>query len=296
MPILAPCRASVEQPRAIQRHAAFTLIELLVVVGVIVLMMTLAVPAFNAIRGGSDFTSELYDISGTLDQARAYAMSNNTFVLVGIMEVSAGQGSSANPQVSGTGTVAIGIIASKDGTRPYQNLIDNTRNNSSPPLTSWPTQSGTGAAFEPVTKLASFPNLHIVDLQGGNMTVPTTGGMMRPTVLNYYDVGNTANCTSAISFGWPIGTALSGGATPQYSFGYQTGNGVVIEFDPQGSARIITNSGPNGPLLDAIPQNIEIGLEPARGSVAATISTEENGQMAAIQIDGMSGAVQIYRP
>src|ERR1700678_672955 len=103
MPILAPCRASVERLRMIQRRAAFTLVELLVVVGVIVLMMTLAIPAFNAIRGGTDFTSQVYDISGTLEQARAYAMANNTFVLVGIAEVSAQQSTSANPQVSGTG-------------------------------------------------------------------------------------------------------------------------------------------------------------------------------------------------
>jgi prepilin-type N-terminal cleavage/methylation domain-containing protein len=67
----------------------FTLVELLVVVAVMVVMMRLAIPAFNAIRGGTDFTSEVYDIAGTFEQARSYAMANNTYVLAGIFEAPA---------------------------------------------------------------------------------------------------------------------------------------------------------------------------------------------------------------
>jgi prepilin-type N-terminal cleavage/methylation domain-containing protein len=279
------------------RRHGFTLVELLVVVGVIVLMMTLAVPAFNSIRGGTDFTSVAYDMSGLLDQARSYAMANNTFVLVGIMEVNSSQGTNANPQVSGTGRIAVAVIASKDGTRPYQALLDNSHNGISPNLLSAGTSiTGSGAAFTAVTKLYTFSNVHIVDLQTTTPQMPTSGNMLRPAVAPYYDIGNTVQCVSATPFGWPLGTGINGSPVPQYSFGAKAGQGVVIEFDPQGSARIITTQGNNGPLLDAIPQQIELAFQPARGTVVTQLTNETSGQMVAIQIDGMSGAVQIYRP
>jgi hypothetical protein len=269
---------------------------LLVVVGVIVLMMSLAVPAFNSIRGGTDFTSAVYDISGVLDQARASAMANNTFVLVGIMETNSIQGTNASPQVSGTGRIAMAVIASKDGTRPYQYLLDNSHNGTAPNLSAAATVTGSGAAFTAVTKLYTFSNVHIVDLQGDSPKVPTSGNMARPAVSQYYDIGNTISCVSATPFAWPLGTGINGNPLPQYSFAQQPGQGVVIEFDPQGSARIITTQGTSGPLLDAIPQEIELGIEPCRGNTVPTLTSELAGQMAAIQIDGMSGAVQIYRP
>jgi type II secretory pathway pseudopilin PulG len=270
---------------------------LLVVVGVIVLMMSLAIPAFNSIRGGTDFTSAVYDISGVLDQARAYAMANNTFALAGIMEVNSSKGTNANPQVSGTGRIAMVVIASKDGTRPYQSLLDNSHNGNSPNLLApGANVTGSGAAFAPVTKLYTFSNVHIVDLQGDSPQLPSEGNMVRPSVSQYYDIGNTTQCVSAIPFGWPLGTAINGSPIPQYAFAAAAGQGVVIEFDPEGSARIITAQGSNGPLLDAIPQQIEIGIEPCRGNTVPTLTSEKAGQMAAIQIDGISGAVSIYRP
>jgi prepilin-type N-terminal cleavage/methylation domain-containing protein len=265
-------------------RTAFTLIELLVVVGVIVIMMTLAIPAFNAIRGGTDFTSEVYDLQGTLEQARAYAMANNTFVLVGIAEVSAAQSTSASPQANGTGRVAMAVIASKDGTRPYQNLL-NTNS-----FQNWPSIYGSGGSFVAVTKLTSFQNLHMVDLQfngSSPLTVPASGNMSRPALGSNgysYDVPNVSG-TSSTSFAWPLGSQLSGSTAPQYTFA------KVIEYDPLGSARIISTTN-----LNAIPHYIEIGLQPTSGVTANPSVTGSTGQIAAIQIDGMSGATRIYRP
>ena len=277
---------------------AFTLIELLVVVGVIVLMTGLAVPAFNAIRGGSDFSSEIYDMAGTLDQARSYAMANNTFVLVGIMEVTASQGGNAAPQLSGIGRIAMAVVASRDGSRPYQGLL-----NTDPAgfQNDWVQTAdyNSGKAFIPVTKLATFQNIHIVDLQASTPPLPTTGGMVRPAVQDYDDVGNTVACVSGISLAWPLGSVFNGSPSPQYAF-YAGAKVVtpwtIIEFDPQGSARIINTQGPNGPLLDAIPQQIEIGLVQTHGIAVPYIANQTSGQIAAIQIDGMSGSVHMYRP
>jgi Tfp pilus assembly protein FimT len=262
--------------------AAFTLVELLVVVAVIVIMMTLAIPAFNAIRGGTDFTSEVYDISNTLEQSRAYAMANNTYVMVGIGEYAASQSSSASPQSAGTGRVAIAVIASKDGTQPYRSLLNSNPNT----LATWPTVYGSGGAFVAVTKVMTFQNLHLADLQSTSQTLPTSGNMARPAVSAYYDIGNTSTAyNSATPFAWPLGARLAGSPQPQYTFN------KVIEFDPQGSARIISTTN-----LNAIPYCIEIGLQPTHGVTAIPLASTTSGQIAAIQIDGMSGATRTYRP
>lgn len=281
------------------RRSGFTLVELLVVVGVIVIMMSLAIPAFNSIRGGTDFTSEVYSVTGAIAEARAYAMANNTFVLMGIQEVNGTQSTSTSPQLSGTGRIAIAIIASKDGTRPYQTLLN------TPAFTglNWFTSGyGSGTAFTAISKLITLTNIHLVDLQSATSTTPTTGGMVRPFPTDYpptwpakdYDVANTSQCTAANCFAWPLGSSPNGTPTPQYTFIQ------VIEFDPEGSARIIVgnpNGGENSVAQDSIPYYIEIGLQPAFGSTAnGPPADETKGQITAIQIDGMTGATRTYRP
>jgi len=270
---------------------AFTLIELLVVIGVMALVMTMAVPAFIALQGGRDFTSEVYDIAGTLELARAYAMANNTYALAGITEVLASQSSSASPQQSGTGRITIAVIASKTGTRPYD-ATNPTNVGNNWKLTYYNTGAITlsvagavNGGFISNQKLMQFENIHLVDLQSANSQPPASGNMARPAVLAAYDVPN-ANCASTTLFAWPLGTKLLGSPSFQYKFS------KIIEFDPQGAARIISNVN-----LASIPKYIEIGLEPAHGVVAAGAPSDQNhGQQAAIQIDGMSGSVSIYRP
>jgi len=280
-------------------------------------MMGLAIPAFNAIRGGTDFTSEVYSFSGALQQARAYAMANNTYVLVGIEEVSAAQNASATPQVSGTGRIAIAIIASKDGTRPYQSLI------TTPPSASFtgtnyltPTGYGYGSAYTAVSNLITLTNIHMVDLQNiyQPSQEPTGGGLVRPWHTDFppswpwenYCLGDTSACTAANCFTWPLGSGAASNPPPQYIFSQ------VIEFDPVGSARIILGD-PNGSnggasssgtiAQDAIPYFIEIGLEPAKGAMASPPPEIEEptaagsaGQVVALQLDGMTGATRTYRP
>ena len=287
--LLSICRVHMTSPatdrqrpgRLGARTSGFTLIELLTVVGVMALMMGLTVPAFDAIRGGSDFSSELYDISGTLEQARAYAMANNTYVLAGMVEVSNSLSASAasqpaTPAGAVGGRIAIAVIASRNGTRPYQTSINLRTFTGSTVVSS--------SAFLPVTKLMQFQNLHLVDLQTGWTTPSLSGGMQRFTVQDAYNIPS-AKCSSVSAnsamFTWPLGAA-----TPQYTFT------KVIEFDPQGAARII-----NSTTFDAIPQYIEVGLEPSHGATASTPPPTQTGaQIAAIQVDGMSGASRLFRP
>jgi len=86
-------------------RGAFSLIELLIVAAIIAVLSALALPAFNSIRGAGGLTKTANDIAGILEQARSYAMAQNTYVWVGFR----------TNQANGTDTLAVGVIASKTG-------------------------------------------------------------------------------------------------------------------------------------------------------------------------------------
>ena len=253
--------------------SAFSLIELLIVVAIIAIVMALAAPAFNSIKGGGDLTKAAYDIAGILDNARAYAMANNTFVYVGIAEVDSSLDPSASPQTlinspAIGGRVAVATVASRDGTRGY-NVTSGSL-----PSPAW-TNYNNGANLMAIGKLQRFENVHLAPLFS---TLPNSGGLSRPTVSSgNYQLGN-ANCASVTPFAWPLGQAIGAG---QYSFS------KVINYDPQGIPRIQTTGN-----TDDIVKYMEIGLLPTRGK---TVSTNV-ANAAAIQINGITGAVRVYRP
>ncbi len=101
-------------PRSRQNHPhGFTLIELMVVIGIIVVLMVLLVPAFKGMKSAGDVTSAAYTVKGVLDQARTYAMTNNTYAWVGFFEEDI---NSTTPAVAGNGRLVLSVVASKDGT------------------------------------------------------------------------------------------------------------------------------------------------------------------------------------
>ena len=259
-----------KQPKPCCEACAFSLIELLVVMAIIGILAALAIPAMNSIKGAGNVTKAAYDIAGVLEQARAYAMANNTYVFVGIAEVDSSKDPAAKPQVATAdptvgGRVAVAVVASKDGTRGY----DVT--SSSLPNPAW-SDTNLASNLVAIGKLQRFENLHLAPKFS---TITNSGGTTRPSVSSgSYQIGNT-NCASVTLFDWPISSAIGSG---QYSFQ------KVINFDPQGIARIQT-AGNN----DVIVQFMEIGLQQTRGT---TVSSNA----AAIQIDGMSGTTRIYRP
>jgi len=236
---------------------AFTLIELLVVIAIIIVLTGLVILPMTNINSAGDLTKTTADIAGVLEEARAYAMANNTYVWVGIAESDATVDASKTQTQPGTGRVAVAVAASKDGTRGYDV--------SAPSLSS--------SNLVAISQLRHFENAHLGALNTTSSAAASAGGMRRPVISdNQYIITGTS--TSATNFAWP----LTG--TPQYQFG------AVINFDPSGVARIQTAGN-----RDNIGQYLEIGLQQAHGNVVATGSN-----VAAIQIDCMNGATRIYRP
>src|SRR5438477_3678438 len=142
--------------------SGFTLIELLVVIGIIVLVTALMLPAFTSIKAGRDVTNAAYTTKGVLDQARTYAMANDTYTTVGF------GGSIGNNSASVTGQLYIATLASTDGTA----------------------NGFTNGNYKQLGKLLTFDNTHIHDTG-----VPTNNGTefeSRPNVASAYRISTAA--------------------------------------------------------------------------------------------------------
>ncbi|XHR30486.1 MAG: Tfp pilus assembly protein FimT/FimU [Chthoniobacteraceae bacterium] len=246
------------------RVVAFSLIELLVVMAVVAGMMTLVVPALHTGRGAGSLSSAVYEIAGLVDQARSYAMANNTHVFVGVVEVDATQDSTASMPVTGVGRVVIAIVASRDGSSGYYGADSDSIEQS------WSDGGAYGQNLLSVAKIYQFENVHIAD------TITSSGEMNRPEVEANYRIGN-AKFTSLTPFNWPLSSSRP---TGKYRFE------KVIEFDPKGVAIIQSSTN-----INTLTPYIELGLQPAAGSAILS-----NSNVAVIQIDGMTGTPRVYRP
>jgi prepilin-type N-terminal cleavage/methylation domain-containing protein len=262
-------------------ESAFTLVEMLAVMAIIVVVLGFAGPAVNSIRGANDFSVNMGTLTGFFEQARAYAVANNTYVYVGIGEFNAGQSASASPQVAGNGRLVTCAVATRDGTRGYD------VNNPGTWTTNYSTIVGNLTAID---KLHVYDNTQLTDFStqpanGQPVPAPPQGtNMYRPTVSTDYFLGHTDTSNVVQTpLAWPLGTTLNHG---QYNFSH------VVQFDPQGVARLqFLTSG------DSVVPIMEIDLQPTHGNIAPTPPTDQNkGNQAAIQIDCVTGGVRFYRP
>lgn len=129
---------------------AFTLVELLTVMTMIALAAVAVVPAVQGIAGSGKVNQAIYDLAGTLEQARSYAMANNTYVFVGITERNG-----LDPAQSGTGNVLVAVMGSRNGTRSF---------------------GASNANLAQLSKVRRFGNVHL------EKDLPATGALSRPTV------------------------------------------------------------------------------------------------------------------
>lgn len=203
-----------------RRLLAFTLIELLTVIAIVSVIAVLAVPALSSLRGAGGITKTGSDIAGILEQARGYAMAQNTYVWVGFRK-------------EGLDTLVVGVIASKTG------IADPS------------------VDVAAISKLSRFENVQLVSIPSSS-TRPGGSGV----------VSLASASSSPMTFTFP---------SPGVTFNQQ-----VIQWNSRGEARLSPTQ---------LSKVVEIGLQASAGG---TIRNSEN--FVAIQINGLSGSVSVYRP
>jgi prepilin-type N-terminal cleavage/methylation domain-containing protein len=248
------------------RSRGFTLLELLIVVGIIGLLLVLMAPAFTYIKGGTDVTSAAYTIQGVLDTARTYAKANNTYTWVGFYEedTSATTPTNRPPAYPGKGRVLLAIVASKDGTKIYQDTD---------PAAALPPDR-----ISQVGKLVRVEGIHLTDI--GNPS-PTPNPTPVPDTVparpyTPYTEGSPFDHFNRISSDSTDTTRFTFTAQ-NYAF-YKT-----IRFTPDGEANINSTY--------TLKHEGEIGIKPTHGSAVDTNSPN----VVAIQFTGVGGNVKIYR-
>ena len=264
------------------KQSGFTLMELALVIAVIIILAAFIAPAFTNLKSAGDVTNAAYTVKGALEQARNYAMANNTYTWVGFYEEDGSKPSASPTATSGIGRLVISAVASTDGTNIYG--------------------SGTGAIdatkLRQVVKLIKIDNVHLPLFAIGSGTGDTFD--TRPAVqndpiagYNYSRFGelnnatpNTAPYTTPYNFQYPVGSPAP---TAQYTFK------KLLQFNPRGEARV------NGDSYD-VRRVVEIGLIQTHGSTvpnstsgAGTSTATYGGNVAALQITGFGGNTKIYR-
>lgn len=274
-------------PRSTHRNRiGFTLIELLVVIAIILVLTLLLAPAFTSLKPAGDTTSAAYTIKGVLEQARTYAMANNTYTWVGFYEEDGSTPSASPTATPGTGRIVMSMVASKDGTTVYN---PNSSINPDPLDPAKLTQIG---------KLVKIENVHLPILSDGTGTGNTFDTRPAPGVsfdtacscdntrssrfgdINVAVPQSAPSTNSKFPFHYPLTSAFPG----QYRFD------KTFQFNPRGEGRINSTYG--------VLRVVEFGFISTRGNAAPTPSPSPGlypGNVVAVQITGFGGNVTIYR-
>jgi prepilin-type N-terminal cleavage/methylation domain-containing protein len=216
---------------SVSSSRGFSLVELLVVMAVLVVMLSLAGPAMNALKGANDVNQAASDLSSTLEQARAYAMANNTFTYVGLHQ-----------NQTDDYDVKLAVWASKDGTR---NVSDSKN-------------------LQQIGRVKTLENAKLSDsIQQYNTQRPDA----------------PVKITDSTSSGLSLSTGSGSNAVNFTSF---------LRFSPSGNAQSDSFTS----ATDDPKSYYEIGLKQTRGKNDSL----PNANSAVVQVSGLTGAVQTYRP
>lgn len=91
---------------------AFSLIELLAVIAIMGVLITLSTIGWQSMSASGKFSKAVYDIVGIIEQARAHAIAQNTYVWVVLYENA--------PANQGPTEVYVAVLSSNDGTDPFK--------------------------------------------------------------------------------------------------------------------------------------------------------------------------------
>jgi prepilin-type N-terminal cleavage/methylation domain-containing protein len=214
------------------RAGGFSLVEMLCVVAIISVLTSLVTFSVLGTKTSRDLANGAYNIQGMIEQARTYAMAENTYTWIGFFEENP-----ASPGTAGTGQIVVSIVASANG----MNLVTSAN---APQLPS--------ANLTQVMKLTKIPNVHLAVVPTASVTRPA---LASASPSDTYQVGSTDfpdPITSSWSFVFPLGASTS---SASYKFTQ------IIQFNPQGDATRISD---NPTTL------MEIGLQPAHGGTTST--------------------------
>ncbi len=248
-----------------QAGRGFTLVELLVVVAIMALLMLVSVPAMRGLGGAQHFTGNVERIAGILDQARAYAVAQDTYVWVAFYPYDP---STRTPPDNSGDALYVAVFASTDGTDPLN----------------W---AGT---VNPPGTVAGGTTTIVPILQGSNF---------KQTVFRTQDWFTQGSGSGQIASLPSSSVPTPPASTPTFTF---TVNGLtggplslpaslpadaptaqnlsVVQFTPSGAARV------NPSPIDSI----WIDFQPAKAK-----GVLDGDNIVALQVNGLTGLTRLYR-
>lgn len=184
-------------------NSAFSLIELLSVVAIIGLLTSLSMPAISSLARGGDTNHAVSGIAGTLDLAREYAVSRNTYTWVVL---------APDPAATSGASLYAVILASQDGS----NTSDSVAAVDLDVASTYNLAAGTGN-IGVVQRVAVFPNVVLEDLSSS----PAPAG------------ANPVEANAKVSFRLPPSSAK-----PVAFINNNPSAQRVVQFSPNGQARV----------------------------------------------------------
>ena len=258
-------------------QGGFTLVEMLAVLGVIAVLLGLVAPAMVPLKGSQDVTTAAYNLRGALEIARSYAVANDTYVWMGYYEQDYGKttapAAAQVPPYTGAGHVTIGTVYSKDGTN-----LDGV------PGASLNGFSGTPLPAASIGQVGSLMQIYAVHVAALSAPPAATANSTDPTISvtlpgrPYQTDLNSAGLEQTLISSSSADTASRPFVAQGYTF-YKT-----IRFNPRGESNINGN--------DPCTRIAEFGLQPTHGNIIDAATPN----VVAVQLAGIGGAVNIYRP
>jgi len=254
----------------------FTLIELVGVIAIIIALTALLVPAFTSLKGAGDINQAAHTIAGVFEQARTYALANNTYVWVGLYEenTTAAAPTNTTPPYPGKGRVLLAVVAANDGTTSCQDPASSTGNRI-PLISSQITQVGT---------LVKIENIHVTDI-GPPPSLASSPAPNPNSIAGRPDFPYTSG-SPAFDYQNRISSDDNHSSFNQTLYPFIAQGYVfhkTVRFSPRGEASI------NGTYL--LRRVAEMGLKPTHGDVVDLRSAN----VVAIQFSGVTGKCKIYR-
>ncbi len=253
----------------------FSLIELMVVLALIVIIGAIAVPALNG-NSSQKFTQSLGQITGTLEQARSYAVAQNTYVWVVFYPFDP---SNLTPPDGSGQSLCIVTYASTDGTNPFTWTGSSWSGNVSIPAGQTEDTLSGGTTIRVVSKTVVLKQVAIRtegyftqgsgDNQIASLPVDMPPAPTAPSGSPEFSIQVRGIANSALQLPSSI---PPGGLTSQAL--------SVIQFTPGGAVRV----------SDSPIDSVWIDFHRAKGG-----NLVDEKDIACVKISGLTGLTTLYR-